>query len=111
MSESMNALCKFAVCLVGLLALVPVATCDITFGGSGSGNVTLTNPDNSTFTFNSSNQTTYSYAGNANDGWWMFIGGPTDEELDLWVIGAFFGVIAIAVAVALLMVKGREKHE
>ena len=107
----MNNLVKVTLCFVCCLALLPVAVCDITFGGTGTGNVTLTNPDNSTFTFNSGNVTTYGYAGNANDGWWMFVGGPTDEELDLWVIGAFFGVIAIAVAVALLMVKGKEKHE
>lgn len=107
----MNNLIKLVACLVGFLVLVPVAACDITFGGTGEGNVTLINPDDSTFTFNSGNVTTYDYAGNYPDGWWMFIGGPTDEELDLWIIGAFFGVVAIAVAVALVMVKGKRRDE
>lgn len=83
---------------------------DITLG-DGDGTVTLINPDNSTFTYNSDNATTYDYVGNYPDGWWMFIGGPSDDELDYWVFGLVFGLLAVALAVVFMVIIRRKKED
>lgn len=83
---------------------------DITLGG-GDGSVTLTNPDNSTFYYDSDNATTYDYVGNYPDGWWQFIGGPTDEELSYWVLGLVFGLTAVALAVVFMVIRKRKDEE
>lgn len=87
---------------------VPSVYCKVVLG-STSGNVTLTNPDNSTFFYDHSNITTYDYVGNAPDGWWMFIGEETDED-SYWILGVVLGILAVGVAVALITInRGKQK--
>ena len=90
-----------------ILATLPLATCEVILGGTG-GSVTLTNPDNTTFTFTSANQTTVTYLSNMPDGWWSFTL-PIDSEEDLWVLGVLFGFIAIAIAVAFTVAKRKNE--
>lgn len=91
----------FLTCLTLFIALPSSALASVTLGGE-NGNVTLINPDNSTFVYVNGNLTTYSYIGNAPDGWWNLYG---VEENELWVIGVVLGLIAIALAVALAVKK------
>lgn len=105
MKIKLTLMLTFAFVLCSLL--LPLGACKIVLGGDG--NVTLTNPDNSTFYYDDSNITTYDYVGNAPDGWWMFIGEVTDED-SYWVLGVVIGVLAVGLAVALVMVTRRKEN-
>ena len=91
------------VCFALLLAFLPTALAEVIAGGTG-GNVTFINPDNSTTFFDASNATTFSHISNWPDGWWDFPD-PLIADDELWVFGAFLGVIAIAIAVAFTVMK------
>jgi hypothetical protein len=95
-----------AVCFA-LFLMLPSVVCTVTLGG-GSGSVTLINPDNSSFTFNSENETSFTYLSNAPDGWWNISTQINDD--DLWILGVVFGVIAIGLVVGLVTMKNRSNQ-
>lgn len=94
---------RIALCLIVLfaLAMLPCAYATVQLGPeSGAGSVTLINPDNSTYYFDSGNMSLYNYVSNSPDGWWFFNPATplNDDSADLWVIGLIFGIVAFALA-------------
>ena len=99
---------RIPVYLLALTFIVAATLSGVSASVSLSGNVTLTNPDNSTYTFTDSNATTYNQVSNYPDGWWFFGGAFVEDTSDYWVIGVLFGIVAIGLVFALVYQRGRK---